>query len=135
MNGEDPAPKRKKAANSHMRLSGIGFQMAAIIGIGAYGGWWADQRTGWKFPVLTLVGSLGGVAIAMYILFKETASGKGGTYEAQEVMILMFAIEGPCLHLRPQEGGNSPRDTQKLLDARRIPRLLPVDRRMVRRPA
>ena len=72
MSAEDPASKRKRAANSYMRLSGIGFQMAAIIGIGAYGGWWTDQRTGWKFPVLTLMGSLGGVAIAMYILFKET---------------------------------------------------------------
>ncbi|MCI1751814.1 MAG: AtpZ/AtpI family protein [Flavobacteriales bacterium] len=72
MTGEDPATKRKKAAQTYMRLSGIGFQMAAIIGIGAYGGWWIDQHTGWDFPILTLVGSLGGVAIAMYILFKET---------------------------------------------------------------
>ena len=73
MSIEDPASKRKRAANSYMRLSGIGFQMAAIIGLGAYGGWWADKRTGWEFPFLTLVGSLGGVAIAMYILFKETS--------------------------------------------------------------
>ena len=51
MSAEDPASKRKRAANSYMRLSGIGFQMAAIIGIGAYGGWWTDQRTGWEFPV------------------------------------------------------------------------------------
>ena len=58
MTGEDPATKRKKAAQTYMRLSGIGFQMAAIIGIGAYGGWWIDQHSG--------------VAIAMYILFKET---------------------------------------------------------------
>lgn len=72
MSGEDPVAKRKKAANPYMRLSGIGFQMAGIIGIGAYAGWWTDQRTGWKFPILTLLGSLGGVAIAMYILFKET---------------------------------------------------------------
>ena len=69
---EDPVSKRNKAAHTYMRLSGIGFQMAAIIGLGAYGGWWGDQRTGWAFPVFTLVGSLGGVAIAMYILFKET---------------------------------------------------------------
>lgn len=62
----------RDAANTWMRLSGIGFQMAAIIGLGAYGGWYADQRTGWRFPAFTLLGSLGGVAIAMYILFKET---------------------------------------------------------------
>ncbi len=72
MNDEERAAKRRAAAKSYMRLSGIGFQMAAIIGLGAYGGWWADQHTGWKFPLLTLVGSLGGVAIALYILLKET---------------------------------------------------------------
>ncbi len=64
--------KLRDAANAWMRLSGIGFQMAAIIGLGAYGGWYADQRTGWQFPAFTLLGSLGGVAIALYILFKET---------------------------------------------------------------
>lgn len=67
-----PADRRRKAAHAYMRYSGIGFQMAAIIGLGAYGGWWADQRTGWRFPVLTLAGSLGGVAVAMYVLIKET---------------------------------------------------------------
>ncbi|MBX2984095.1 MAG: AtpZ/AtpI family protein [Flavobacteriales bacterium] len=72
MINEDERRKLKKATNSYLRFSGIGFQMAAIIGLGAYGGWWGDQRTGWDFPILTLVGSLGGVAIAMYILFKET---------------------------------------------------------------
>lgn len=72
MINEDERRKLKKATNSYLRFSGIGFQMAAIIGLGAYGGWWGDQRTGWDFPILTLVGSLGGVAIVMYILFKET---------------------------------------------------------------
>ena len=69
---EEERRKLKKATNSYLRFSGIGFQTAAIIGLGAYGGWWGDQRTGWDFPILTLLGSLGGVAIAMYILFKET---------------------------------------------------------------
>lgn len=69
---DDRAAKRKKVAKTYMHLSGIGFQMAAIIGLGAYGGWWADERTAGGFPIFTLVGSLGGVAMAMYILFKET---------------------------------------------------------------
>ena len=72
MNIDGREDRRGKARNAYLRLSGIGFQMAAIIGLGAFGGWWADQRTGWDFPALTLTGSLGGVAIAMYILFKET---------------------------------------------------------------
>lgn len=62
----------RKGANAYMRLSGIGLQMAAIIGLGTYGGWWADKRLAWKFPLLTLLGALGGVAVALYILFKET---------------------------------------------------------------
>ena len=69
---KDGPKRRKRNAQDYLRLSGIGFQMAAIIGLGTYGGWWADQRTGRAFPALTLVGSLGGVAVAMYILFKET---------------------------------------------------------------
>ncbi len=69
---EDKRRKFHRMAQGYMRLSGIGFQMAAIIGLATYGGWWGDQRTGWKFPVLTLVGALGGVAVAMWILFKET---------------------------------------------------------------
>ncbi|MCC6838963.1 MAG: AtpZ/AtpI family protein [Flavobacteriales bacterium] len=72
MNKEARDRDLRKAANAWMRLSGIGFQMAAIIGLGAYGGWYADRYTGWKFPACTLAGSLGGVAMAMYILFKET---------------------------------------------------------------
>ncbi len=62
----------RKGANTYMRLSGIGFQMAAIIGLGTYGGWWTDRRLAWKFPLFTLLGALGGVAVALYILFKET---------------------------------------------------------------
>lgn len=74
MNGPEKGPELRKAANAWMRLSGIGLQMAAIIGLGTYGGWWADQRLAWKFPAFTLVGSLGGVAMALYLLFKETRS-------------------------------------------------------------
>lgn len=72
MGAAPPGKKLRKAANAYMRYSGIGFQMAAIIGAGAYGGWWLDRRTGWKFPACTLFGSLGGVAMALWILFKET---------------------------------------------------------------
>lgn len=72
MSAGDPKTRRGKTARAYMRYSGIGFQMAAIIGLGAYGGWWADQRTGWDFPALTLAGSLGGVALAMFVLLRET---------------------------------------------------------------
>ena len=54
--------QRLRAARTWARYSGIGFQMAAIIGLATYGGWWADGRTTWQFPLFTLVGSLGGVS-------------------------------------------------------------------------
>lgn len=69
--------QRRRAVQTWARYSGIGFQMAAIIGLATYGGWWADGRTAWHFPLFTLVGSLGGVAFAMWILFKETRTGQG----------------------------------------------------------
>lgn len=69
---EEERRKLRKAAHSYLRLSGIGFQMAALIGLATYGGWWADQRTGWRFPALTLAGALGGVAAAMYLLLRES---------------------------------------------------------------
>lgn len=70
--GGERGRKARKAARTYARLSGIGFQMAAIIGLGTYGGRWADRHTGREFPLFTLLGALGGVAMALYILFKET---------------------------------------------------------------
>ncbi len=72
MSGPDKRKKLQDNASAWLRFSGIGFQMAVIIGLGAYGGWWADGRTGWEFPAFTLIGSLGGVALAMWVLFRET---------------------------------------------------------------
>ncbi|MCL4282304.1 MAG: AtpZ/AtpI family protein [Flavobacteriales bacterium] len=72
MSSGDKGNRLRRSTRDYARFSGIGFQMAGIIGLGAYGGWWLDGRTGWKFPVFTLAGSLGGVAAAMWILFKET---------------------------------------------------------------
>lgn len=62
-----------RPSNSYLRYSGIGFQMATIIGLGTWGGWWIDQKTGWEFPLFTLVGSLGSVAGAIWILFRVTS--------------------------------------------------------------
>jgi hypothetical protein len=72
-------PRLKKAreqANAYLRYSGLGFQMAALIGLGSWGGWWLDQRTGWKFPLFALLGSLGGITVALLLLFKETRRGR-----------------------------------------------------------
>ncbi|HEX2617383.1 MAG TPA: AtpZ/AtpI family protein [Flavobacteriales bacterium] len=64
--------KAQKQVKSYLHYSGIGFQMAATIGLGAFAGWWIDKQLHWGFPLFTLVLSLGGVAAAIYFLIKET---------------------------------------------------------------
>lgn len=50
------------------------FQVAVIIGGATYGGYSADKAVGWKFPVFTLILSLIGVALGIYIFVRD--SGK-----------------------------------------------------------
>lgn len=69
---ERPFKRAQEGTNAYLRYSGLGFQMAALIGIGTWGGWWIDQRTGWKFPLFTIVGALGCIAVSLLLLFKET---------------------------------------------------------------
>lgn len=69
---DKPLKKAQERTNAYLRYSGLGFQMAAVIGLGTWGGWWIDQRTGWKFPLFTIVGALGSITAALVFLFKET---------------------------------------------------------------
>lgn len=69
----DRSRKAIKDSKSYLRYSGLGFQMAAVIGLGTWAGHWLDGRTGWHFPVFTIVGSLGSITIALLLLFKETS--------------------------------------------------------------
>lgn len=66
---------RKRAAsgyNDYLRYSGLGLQMAAIIGLCIWGGWWLDGMLAWKVPVATILGALVGLVGSMVLLFKET---------------------------------------------------------------
>ena len=47
-------------------------QMAAIIGGCVYGGYQADKGIGLKFPVFTLILSLIGVALGIYIFVRDS---------------------------------------------------------------
>ena len=75
MEGPDPKEELKKVRkgyDNYLRFSGLGVQMAGVILAGVLGGRWLDERIGWKFPVLTLLGALLGITGAMLFLFKET---------------------------------------------------------------
>ena len=67
-----PRPSHRDQAKNYLRYSGLGFQMMGVIFAGAYGGHLIDGRTGWRIPVFTIALSLGGIAVAMVLLFRET---------------------------------------------------------------
>lgn len=63
--------KPKKSFDNYIKYSNIAFQMAAIIGLGVFGGVKIDQYLGWKFPVFTLVLTLFSLSIAIYISIRD----------------------------------------------------------------
>lgn len=63
-----------KPRNRWIVLSGLVFQMGAIIGGFTYAGYRIDVRRGHSsHPVFTIVLSLTGVAIALYVAIKEVS--------------------------------------------------------------
>lgn len=62
-----PSPK----TNKYLRFTSVFFQMAAIIGGASYFGLYLDRNSGKNQSTWTLVCSLTGVALAMYIVIKE----------------------------------------------------------------
>ena len=52
-----------------LRLVGIGWYVAICIGGGAYGGFWLDSRLDLT-PVLTLVGLVVGIALAVVGMYR-----------------------------------------------------------------
>lgn len=50
--------------------------MAIAILLGVWGGLKIDDAIGWKFPLVTIILSLAGVALAIYILIRDTSPKK-----------------------------------------------------------
>jgi len=48
------------------KFSGLGFQMAAIIGIGVYAGVWLDEKYPNKYKAYTIIFSLVFVCLSMF---------------------------------------------------------------------
>jgi F0F1-type ATP synthase assembly protein I len=65
----------KQQLNSYARYSNMAFQMAAIIGIFTFGGYHLDK---WihTLPLFTIILSLGGVVIAIYVSIKDVINKK-----------------------------------------------------------
>ncbi len=63
--------KSKKELNAYVKYSGLAIQMGLIICAGMYGGFRLDKYIAWRFPVFTLILSLGSVALAIYVAIKD----------------------------------------------------------------
>ncbi|MEA3505140.1 MAG: AtpZ/AtpI family protein [Bacteroidota bacterium] len=63
--------KPNKNNNSFVKYSSIGFQMAAIIGLGVWGGIELDKIVNIEFPLFTILLSMGSVGIAIYHAIKD----------------------------------------------------------------
>jgi len=73
MKEEEPekvVTKYKEHSNSYLKYSGMAIQMGLIIGLFCFAGFYADQYLETKV-VFTLIGSLGGVGIALYVFIKQ----------------------------------------------------------------
>lgn len=63
--------KPQKDLNAYVKYSSLAIQMGLIIGIGTFGGFELDKYTGWKFPLFTLILSIGSVVLAIYLAIKD----------------------------------------------------------------
>lgn len=68
-----PAPKQP---NLFFKYGNMALQMGLIIGVAVWGGQKLDERAQNQTPVWTIVLSLLGIAIAMYIVLKDLISPK-----------------------------------------------------------
>lgn len=66
-------PPKKPPLNNYLKYSALGFQMLAAILLGVLGGMYLDGRLREpeSFPLFTVIGSLLGVFLALYIPLKE----------------------------------------------------------------
>lgn len=60
-----------KQPNQIIKYSNLGIQMAVIIGVSAWGGNKLDLHYKNETPVFTIVLSLLGIAVALYIVLKD----------------------------------------------------------------
>ena len=63
--------KEKKAPNNFLRFTSMATQMAVIIACGVFGGIELDNYLSNQIPVFTLVFSLLGVGVSMYMVIKD----------------------------------------------------------------
>ena len=66
----------RKQANVYAKYSGMAIQMGVIIVIGAFAGQYLDKYLNLEKPLMTIIGSLFGVFIALYLSLKDLINPK-----------------------------------------------------------
>ena len=70
MNQQKP-PKKKNALKNVAMLSGIAFEMGAIIFLAAKGGIWLDNHYQTEKRIFTAFATLAGVAISIWVVLRQ----------------------------------------------------------------
>ena len=68
---QNQQPKKKNTLNKYAHLTGIGFQMIVIIGLGVYGGKKLDQAYPNKNQLFTIILALIAVIISMIYVIMQ----------------------------------------------------------------
>ena len=61
---------------NYVQYSGLGFQVVAMIVLGAFLGQWLDGKMQNDFPTLTLIVTFLSVFLSMYYMYKKVSGGK-----------------------------------------------------------
>lgn len=64
-------PKKKNNLKNIAVLSGIAFEMGAIIFLSAKGGIWLDEHYGNEKRIFTAIATLLGVAISIWVVLRQ----------------------------------------------------------------
>lgn len=67
---QQKSPKKKNLKNAAM-LSGIAFEMGAIIFLAVKGGKWLDAHYGTEKNIFTVIATLLGVAISIWVVLQQ----------------------------------------------------------------
>ena len=68
--------KKREKVNTFAKFSGIGIQMAVLIVAGVFLGQYLDNKFQFETPWMTVLFSLIGVFIGLYLVLKEVMSIK-----------------------------------------------------------
>ena len=68
----------RKQPNPYLKYSNMALQMAAVIWLSVWGGNKLDQKFNNQIPIFTIVLSLLGISLAMYLVLKDLIKPKDG---------------------------------------------------------